>query len=90
MKTKIIGNYQLISCTAIAISAESTERQDAILCRSLDSCPGDADSVIFGYGFDDLDTLDCLDGCATSALQDDLDTVLIDDFPIEHYVSGEL
>lgn len=87
METKIINNrYELIACTAIATEAGDTEVQDAILCRTMGVCLGDAFCVYFGYTLDDLDDLDDLaDADCPDFSEDTLRTVRIDGQPISAY-----
>lgn len=87
METKIINNrYELITCTAIATEAGDTEVQDAILCRTMGACLGDAFFVYFGYTLDDLDDLDDLaDADCPDFSEDTLRTVRIDGRPISAY-----
>lgn len=95
MEKKIIGNYELIACTAIAASAGDTERQDAILVRDLD-VEFDPDAVLFGYNFKEMDA-DALedafmnDSSAFSTYEEDITSVLIDGRPLSaFYYKGEI
>lgn len=100
MIKKTFGNYQLISCTAIAFSADAestdSDRQDAILVRDLAAaCAGDTDQVLFGYSLDEMDEDAfkdaCIyDSCAFSLYDEDLDSILIDGKPLSTYVHGGL
>ncbi len=94
MKKKVFGNYELIACTATAVSIGDTERQDAVLVRKLD-VEIDSDSVLFGYIFEEMDE-DALegafanDGSAFSTYEEDIDSVLVDGHPISDYATGKL
>ena len=85
METKIINNrYELIACTAIAIEAGDTEVQDAILCRTMGACLGDAFCVYFGYTPAEL--ADSIEDADYPDFSDDtLATVRIDGQPISAY-----
>ncbi len=90
MKTKTFKNYQLIACTAIAVTAGASGRQDAILVHDIDACSADADQVLYGYDLASMDEETFFDTCendcaAFSSNWEDLDSVLIGDEPIYNY-----
>lgn len=92
---KIIGRYQYIDCTAIAVSAGDTARQSAVLIRDLSAAPGDADSILFGCIVSDLPDSDpelesLLAGEPISSYYEDLATVEAYGLPLSRYVCGAL
>ena len=91
---KIVSHYLLIDCTAIAVSAGDTERQNAVLIRDLEA-EFDADSIYFGVEVADLpdtpsDLESAISGEPISMDYEDLGTVEVDGRPISDYVGGEL
>lgn len=91
---KIIGRFQYVDCTAIAISAGDSVRQDSVLIRDVERTWVD-DEVLFGWTVADIpDTQEEIEtilmGEYPSADCADLDTVFIDGRPLSEYVSGQL
>ena len=92
---KIIGRYQYIDCTAIAVQSGDTARQPAVLIRDLSAAPGDADSILFGCIVSDLPDSDpelesMLAGEYTSTYEEDLRTVEVYGLPLSSYACGTL
>ena len=46
---KVYNGYEFSECTAIALEAGDTTRQNAIFCHKIDDEFRDGDCVIFGY-----------------------------------------
>lgn len=84
------GENVFVDCTAVAVCAEDTERQNAVLFYRVD---GYEFSLIFGCTVDDLpDSPEEMERFlvgerdAVSSDQEDLDTVLVDGLPLDAYV----
>lgn len=78
MKKIIDNRYELTTCTAIAVTADETTRQDALYFHDKEDKFHDADGVIFGYDLDDFESSDdfaSMDGFALSTDSAELDTV---------------
>lgn len=78
MKKIIDNRYEITTCTAIAVTADDTTRQDALYFHDKEDKFHDADGVIFGYDLDDFESSDDfenMDWAALSTDQDDLETV---------------
>lgn len=52
MKKIIDNRYELTTCTAIAVTAGDTTRQDALYFHDREDEFHDGDSVVFGYNID--------------------------------------
>lgn len=84
------GEYEFVDCTAVAVCADDTERQNAVLINPI----GGYDfSLIFGCTVDDLpdspeemESFLAGEGDAVVSDQEDLDTVLVDGLPLDAYV----
>lgn len=92
---KIVGRFQYIDCTAIAIGAGDSVRQDSVLIRDLEAAGGDADSILFGWHVanipDDAEEMaDFLSDEYPSGDDDDLATVEVEGLSLMEYVSGQL
>lgn len=79
---KSVGDYLLIKCTAVAVTAGDCEnqRQDAILLCDKRINTSYAYSVLYGYSFDDIESiadLEMVDPYAVSLNEDDLSSVII-------------
>lgn len=91
---KIIGRFQYVDCTAIAISVGDVVRQHSVLIRDVERTWVD-DEVLFGWTVADIpddaeEMVDFLSDECPSSDCDDLDTVFIDGRPLSEYVSGQL
>lgn len=83
------GEYEFIDCTAVAVCAEDTERQNAVLIYQA----GGDFSRLFGCTVNDLPTSPeemerFLIGESTISDWEDLKTVLIDGKPLDDFVWG--
>ena len=92
---KIIGKYQLVACTAIAVSEGDTVRQGGVLIRDLDAAPGDADGILVGWSVSDLpdsepELEDSISGEYASTYEEDLRTVEVRGLPLSRYACGAL
>ena len=85
---KTIGKYRLIDCTAIASSIGDTERQNSVLCVTVDdgvTIP-DSEIVFFGCEVNDFMEEDDFESCPASSDFSDLNTILIEGKPMDEYI----
>jgi len=77
-----IDNFEISTCTAIAIEAEDAERQPALFIHNVNDEFCDGDCVVFGYAMpEDMDDIrnifsDCF---AYTSDYETLETVILDD-----------
>lgn len=85
---KMIGKYLLINCTAIASSIGETERQNAVLCVTVDDGVVIPDSAIvfFGCEADDFMAEEDFESYPASSDFSDLNTVLVEGKPMDEYI----
>lgn len=85
------GEYEFIDCTAIAVSAEDTERQAAVLIHKIGDTSGDSLGLFFGCTVEDLpgtskEIENVLFGEWISSYEEDLKTVLVDGQPLNYLI----
>lgn len=77
MKKIIDNRYELTTCTAIAVTADDTTRQNALYYHDTQDENHDGDGVIFGYNIDEITSESDINDLGESLSTDssDLDTV---------------
>lgn len=85
---KMIGRYLLINCTAIARSIGETERQNAVLCITVDEGVAITDSAIvfFDCDADDFAEEEDFESYPASSDFSDLNTVLVEGKHMDEYI----